>query len=282
MTEFGTGSADAGADVNVCYRHSGRRSFVLCQRCGRTICADCQTPAAVGVHCPECIAAGRATLPRRAPRVVRAFRRQSTTPVVSYSILGLTLAVFALQWLTQGAVAQALAYYPPITAQEPWRMLTVALVHSERSLFHILFNMYSLFVLGPLIEGLIGRRRFLAVYVLSALGGSVAALWLAPQVAVIGASGAIFGLLGAFFVIQRRMGGGNTQLFVIIAINLAIGFIVPGVSWQSHLGGLAVGAACALILLRTRRADQQRRQWTLMAVLAGILVVATVASVALL
>ena len=116
-------------------------------------------------------------------------------------------------------------------------MLTVVLVHSDRSVFHILINMYSLFVLGSLLEGLIGRLRFLAVYVLSALGGSVAVLWLAPLSFVVGASGAIFGLLGAFFVIQRRLGGASIQLVVLIAINLAIGFVIPGVVMAGRTSG---------------------------------------------
>ncbi len=197
-------------------------------------------------------------------------------PVVSYSILALTLAVFVLQLISQGAVTNALAYYPPLTPQEPWRMLTVSLVHSERSFFHILFNMYSLFVLGPLLESLIGRVRFGAIYVLSTLGGSVAVLWLAPLSAVVGASGAIFGLLGAFFVIQRRFGGTSIQLVVIIAINLGLGFIVPGVSWQAHIGGLLIGAACAAVMVRTRRADQQRRQAIGIAAVGGVLVLATI------
>ena len=203
-------------------------------------------------------------------------------PIVSYGILGLTLAVFVLQLVTQGAVTNALAYYPPLTPQEPWRMLTVSLVHSERSFFHILFNMYSLFVLGPLLESLIGRARFAAIYVLSTLGGSVAVLWLAPLSAVVGASGAIFGLLGAFFVIQRRFGGASIQLVVIIAINLGLGFIVPGVSWQAHVGGLLVGAACAAVMLSTRRADQQRRQMLMLALIGGVLVLVTIARFVLL
>lgn len=230
----------------------------------------------MGVQCPDCIAAARAAEPRRPSALARAFRPGSRVPVVSYSILALTLGVFLLQWLTQGAVTSALAYFPPLTALEPWRMLTVALVHSDSSIFHIVFNMYSLWVLGPLLESLIGRARFATVYVLSALGGSVAVLWLAPLSIVVGASGAIFGLLGAFFVIQRRLGGRNVQLVVIIALNLALGFLIPGVSWQSHVGGLIVGAACAAIMLRTRRADQQRRQAFMLAAVAGLLVALTV------
>jgi membrane associated rhomboid family serine protease len=221
-------------------------------------------------------------MPRRPSRVARAFRRGSGTPVVTYTIIAVTAVVFLLQWVSQGALTQALAYYPPLTVQEPWRMLTVALVHSDRSAFHILINMYSLFVLGSLLERLIGRSRFLAVYVLSALGGSVAVLWLAPLSVVVGASGAIFGLLGAFFIIQRRFGGASIQLIVLIVINLGLGFIIPGVSWQAHVGGLIVGAVAALVLLRTRRTDQQRRQALLLAGLGAALVLATAARFVLL
>jgi len=137
------------------------------------------------------------------------------------------------------------------------------------------------FVLGPLLEGLIGRARFLVVYVLSAFGGSLAVLYLAPAQAVVGASGAIFGMLGAFFIIQRRLGGQSMQLIVLIGINLAIGFVVPGISWQAHVGGLVVGALAALIMVRTRRVDERKKQRALLIGLAIVLVLATVARFAL-
>jgi membrane associated rhomboid family serine protease len=268
--------AEPGADPNVCYRHPDRRSFVLCQRCGSTVCGECQTPAAVGVQCPACVAEGRSALPKQRPALVRAFRRGGTAPVVTYTILAITLGVFVLQLVSGSAVTRALGYAPPLTPIEPWRMLTVALVHSPSSFFHILFNMYALFVLGPLLEQLVGRARFLAVYLLSTMAGSVAVLWLAPLTFVVGASGAIFGLFGAFFVIQRRLGGNTVQLVVILAINLALGFVVPGISWQAHVGGLVAGALAALILVRTRRHDQQRLQAALLVALGGVLIAGTV------
>lgn len=282
MSDAAPGGPGPEAGVSVCYRHGDRRSFVRCQRCGRVICGECQTPAAVGVHCPECTAQARASAPRTRSPISRAFRRGSSTPVVTYSILAITVAVYLLQLVTGGFVTQLLLYWPPLTTVEPWRMLTAALVHSERSIFHILFNMYSLFVLGPLLEGLIGRARFLAVYLLSAFGGSVAVLYLAPEQAVVGASGAIFGMLGAFFVIQRRLGGQSIQLVVLIGINLAIGFVVPGISWQAHVGGLAVGALAAFIMTRTRRIDQRSRQRMLLIALGVALVLATAARFVLL
>lgn len=282
MSDPAPGGPAPAAGPSVCYRHGDRRSFVRCQRCGRVICGECQTPAAVGVHCPECTAQARASAPRTRSPISRAFRRGSSTPVVTYSILALTLVVYALQFLTGGYVTQLLLYWPPLTTVEPWRMLTAALVHSDRSIFHILFNMYSLWVLGPLLEGLIGRARFLAVYVLSAFGGSLAVLYLAPAQAVVGASGAIFGMLGAFFIIQRRLGGQSMQFVVLIGINLAIGFVVPGISWQAHVGGLIVGAIAALIMVRTRRLDQRQVQRMLLGALALVLVLATVARFTLL
>jgi len=143
---------------------------------------------------------------------------------VSYSILGLCIAIYLLQIIPGSGVTAALLYFPPLTYTEPWRMTTALFVHSQNSIFHILFNMYALFLFGPILEGLLGRARFLVLYLLSGVGGSVAVLLLAPYSAVVGASGAIFGLFGAFFVIQRKLGGNSVQLFVVIALNFAIGF----------------------------------------------------------
>jgi membrane associated rhomboid family serine protease len=250
--------------ANFCYRHPDRRSFVLCQRCGRTICPQCQTQAAVGVHCPECVKEGRASVGRRPSTLRGAVRSTKDQPVVTWSIIGLCAVIFVLQLLPNSPVTDALLYYAPYTYAQPWRMITALFVHSPTSFLHILFNMYSLFVIGPILERMLGRIRFLALYLLSGLGGSVAVLLIAPGAPVVGASGAIFGLLGAFFVIQRKLGGNTLQVLIVIGLNLVIGFIVPGVAWQAHLGGLIVGAAVALVYLRTRRADQRTLQiiWT--------------------
>lgn len=259
---------------NFCYRHPDRQSFILCQRCGRTICTECQTQAPVGVHCPECTREARQSAPRTKPAVATALGRlrEPGAPVVTYAIIALTLAVFGLQFLTGGAVTTAFAYWPPYTVVEPWRMLTTALVHSQSSIFHILFNMYALFLFGRMLERMLGRWRFLALYVLTTLGGSLAVLLLSPMSSVVGASGAIFGLFGAFFVINRGLGGNSIQLIVIVGLNLAIGFVVPNISWQAHVGGLVVGALMGLVFMKTRRRDQQKKQLLLLgAVLAGII-----------
>jgi membrane associated rhomboid family serine protease len=279
VTDFGQ-SRD-----NYCYRHPDRQSFILCQRCGRTVCAECQTQAAVGVHCPECVKEDRLSAPRTKPaavtRIRSSMRSSSGVPVVTYSLLALNVLFFAVNFITGNALYQAFAYWPPLTASEPWRMLTSAFMHSPNSIFHILFNMYSLFIFGPLIENMVGRIRFLALYLIAAFGGSVGVLLLAPEVVVVGASGAIFGLLGAFFVIQRRLGGNSMQLVIVIGLNLVIGFVVPNVAWQAHLGGLIAGAGVAAIYLATRRRNQRGMQIAAVSGVAALLVAMTVVAVAL-
>ncbi len=250
--------------ANFCYRHPDRQSYILCQRCGRTICPNCQTQAAVGVHCPECLKEARGSAPRTKPAILTAVR-STNTPLVTWAIIALCVVIYILQILPNSTVTQTLLYYPPFTYAEPWRMITALFVHSQNSPFHILFNMYSLFVFGPILERQLGRLRFLALYLISGFGGSVAVLLISPQSAVVGASGAIFGLLGAYFVIQRRLGGNNVQLVIVIGLNLVIGFVIPGIAWVAHVGGLIAGAAVALVYLRTRRAEQKALQAMLVA-----------------
>lgn len=267
----------SGTSADVCYRHPGRQSFVLCQRCGRTICGECQTPAAVGFHCPECMREARQSAPRTKPRVVTAFRSDSSAPVVTWSIIGLCVAIYLLQLVSGGAVTNALFYHPVLTEYQPWRMLTSLFVHSEQSFLHIIFNMYSLLIFGPILERALGRWRFLVLYLLSGLGGSVAVLLIEPRIGVVGASGAIFGLLGAFFVIQRRLGGNNLQLMIVIGLNLVIGFVIPNIAWQAHIGGLVAGGITALVFLKTREPRKRNEQLLLLgAILAGLIVLTVV------
>ena len=266
--------------ANYCYRHPNRQSYILCQRCGRTVCTDCQTQAAVGVQCPECIKEGRASTPRTKPAFITALR-SGRQPVITYSIIALTVLVYITQIIPGSPVVQWGLYYPPLTASEPWRMITSVFLHSQGSIFHLLFNMYSLFVFGRILEPAIGRVRFVALYLITGFAGSVAVLWLAPMTAVLGASGAIFGLFGAFFVINRRLGGNNLQLVILLVLNLGIGFLVPGIAWQAHLGGLVVGALIGLVYFRTRRPDQRSTQILLVTGVFVALVVLTIVRVAL-
>jgi len=275
----------AGAE-NTCYRHPDRQSFVLCQRCGATVCGECQTPVPVGVLCPDCAAQAKASAPQG--NGVLGARAGSQAPIVTYSIMILCAVVFAAQWLTQNlpglpSVTEALWYAPLYSlpqAFEPWRMLTAVFTHSPSFIFHILLNMYTLWLFGRELEAFLGRGRYLTLYLIAGFSGSLfVMLWGYAEPAslftpVVGASGAIFGLLGAFLVIGKHMGGNMRTLLILLVINLAIGFL-PGssISWQAHVGGLAGGALAALIYMRTRQPKQQPTQKALIATLAGVLIV---------
>ena len=203
-----------------CYRHPDREAYVRCQRCDRPICPDCQYEAAVGFLCPD--DAGQAglgaTVTRMAPRRVQNAIK-SDRPIVTISLIVTNAVIWGLQLLLGGQFTLAFDYAPVLTASEPWRMITAAFLHDPYSILHILFNMYSLWIFGRELEVVLGRGRYLALYMLSAFGGSVSVLLLAPDTSVVGASGAIFGLMGAYFVVIRAIGGSSGQLTALIAIN---------------------------------------------------------------
>lgn len=248
---------------NFCYRHPDRQSFVLCQRCLRTICPECQTQLPVGVICPECRAEaqrGQQATITRMPRRRRSVA--SSTPVVTYSLIAIT-SLFYLIGLIPGGVGETvqfwLAFRGDFVYAQPWRLLTVTLVHG--SPWHIVLNMLALWALGRSLEPLVGRWRFLTLYLLSALGGSVLTALLDPYQWVVGASGAVWGLLGAMLIIGRHIGANVTSIAILLGLNLLITFL-PGsnIAWQAHIGGGLVGALIGFIFARTRAVRQQRTQ----------------------
>jgi membrane associated rhomboid family serine protease len=263
---YGVPAPDAGSqEAPVCPRHPDRVSYVRCQRCGRPACPECQRPAAVGFQCVDCIREQAASAPARRNAFGGAVR--GDTPVVTYALIGLCVVVYLLQLVIPG-ITRSFAYAPVYTAgaggvipAEPWRMLTAAFLHSPSSFLHIAFNMYALYILGKVLEPAMGRARFLALYLISALGGSIGVLLLSdnPLQPVVGASGAVFGLFGALFIVQRKRGGDVRQIVVLIAINAVIGFVVAGIAWQAHLGGLIAGAACAAAIAYAPRGVRQAR-----------------------
>ncbi|QLD11916.1 rhomboid family intramembrane serine protease [Microbacterium oleivorans] len=273
---------------NFCYRHPDRQSFVLCQRCLRTICAECQTPMPVGVICPECLRDQQknsgAPRPRRPPRVLRAVRADDSRPLVTYGIIALTFFSFVVGFIP--GVGSLLALLPPLLYPEftgtfqPWRLFTVLLVHS--GFWHVGLNMLALWMLGRSLEPMLGRARFLWLYLLGGLGGSVAVVLFGFTSTVVGASGAIFGLFGALLVIGRHIGANITGIAVVLGINLVITFLpllttafggsaAVQVSWQAHVGGLAVGALVGSIFARTRTLTRRSWQpWLLGGTAAGL------------
>ena len=267
---------------NYCYRHPQRQSFVLCQRCLRTICPECQTQMPVGVICPECRAEQQKSSAAPSGRITRMPRRRATgsaarvrsdTPIVTYTLIGVTSFFYLLGLIPGGFGAMVqnwLAFWAPLAYTQPWRLVTVTLVHL--SIWHIVLNMLALWAMGRSLEPLLGRARFLTLYLLSALGGSVLTALIAPGTPVAGASGAVWGLLGAMFVIGRHIGANVTAIAVLLGLNLVISFL-PGaqIAWQAHIGGGLVGALIGVIFARTRAVRQRRTQiWLLVAVGVGL------------
>lgn len=208
------------------------------------------TEAPVGFRCPECSQSPQVRVP-----VTVAGATHIDRPVVTYTLIGVTVAVFGLQLLRGiDVMANEWGMWPVAVSMggEWWRLLTSAFLHG--SFLHIAFNMYVLFALGPTLERILGHGRYIVLYVTAALGGSVASyVFSDPKVVSVGASGAIFGLMGALVVAGKRLRYDITQVLILIGINIAIGFIAPGVDWRAHLGGLVVGAAVAALMVYAPR-----------------------------
>ena len=239
-----------------CYRHPGRETWVSCVRCGRHACPDCLRDAAVGQQCVDCVrGTGQGGQGSRAARTVFG-GRPSRSATVTWTLMAVNILLYLVElahpslasdWWMLG-YAQ---YYPGgpmhgVAAGEWYRLITSAFLPGTGSLglLDIAFNMWALYVVGPSLEQLLGRVRFLAVYLLSAVGGSVLFYYLAPQnVPALGASGAIFGLFGAWFVASRKLGFDSRGIVLLIALNLGLSFVYRStIAWQDHVGGLIVGA----------------------------------------
>ena len=267
----------------VCYRHTDRETYVRCNRCERPICPDCMRSASVGFQCPSCVAEGAKTV--RQPRTVLGGRVAVDAGRVTMALIGLNVAVFVIGLGVQDLdlrfanLAQAVGPdFTPIgvATGQYYRLLTAAFLHAN--VFHILMNMLALAQIGPVLEHALGRARYLALYLLSALGGSVAGyLFANPAQPSVGASGAIFGLFGAYYVVVRRLGGETGPIAVLLVINLAITFSVPSIDWRAHLGGLVTGAALAAVYAYAPRGPRQAAlHVAACAVVAAALVLAVV------
>lgn len=283
------GVPQPAAGPSVCPRHPDREAYVRCQRCGRPACPECQRPAAVGIQCVDCVREAARTSPTA--RTVFGGRATDGTPVVTYAII----AICAVAYLAQrasGAVTRDFAFAPFVGWTEPWRFVTAAFLHSPSTVFHILLNMFALWSLGQYLEPMLGRARFAALYLISGIGGQVAVTLLAGTptlaglqsgqddawlTAVVGASGAIFGLFGALLVLNRHLGRSSAAMYATIAINAAFGFLYPGISWQAHLGGLVTGVVCAAVVVLFRRQGVRHLVWAALGAVLAALVVVTVA-----
>lgn len=232
----------------VCPRHPDRVAYVRCQRCDRPTCPQCQVPSAVGVHCVDC--ARRNASSRRGVSSLLG-GRAITDALVTKGLIIACVTIYLVQMALPSLGAQ-FAFVPAVASSQPWRFMTTAFLHA--SLMHLAFNMWALWVLGSALEPILGRWRFAALCALSALGGSTMIYWLASPTApaswltsTVGASGAVFGLFAALFIIQRRFGRDTRAIVGLLVLNLAISFIGANISWQGHLGGLVTGAIVAAL-----------------------------------
>lgn len=235
----------------VCARHHDRPTGLACTRCGRPACPECLRDASVGMQCVDCVSEGRRTV-RTARTVAGApVGAGPGRPVVVPLLVVVNVAVFALTALDAGSVADnsagevfassSLVPYA-VAGGQWWRLLASGFLHIGP--LHLVFNMVALWVIGRDVETALGRLRFTVVYLAALLGGSAAVMLLGdPGTAVAGASGAVFGLMGALAVLLRRLRRSPGPAVGIIAINVVLSVALPGISILAHLGGLAVGAA---------------------------------------
>jgi membrane associated rhomboid family serine protease len=237
--------------METCYRHPDRETGVSCSNCGRPICPECMTPTSVGMRCPEC--AGERTQVRTAAAI-----RRSDEPSLTYLLIGVNVAIAIGSLLGGGFAGSALTREMAVSSDavgdgEVWRLVTSGFAHY--GLAHLLFNMFSLWILGSLLEPAIGRAHFALIYFVSLFAGSFGALLVSPDSLTAGASGAVFGLMGAAVVIMRNRGVDlmASGLPLWLGLNLLITFAYADrISVGGHIGGLIGGALAAAVLYELR------------------------------
>jgi membrane associated rhomboid family serine protease len=243
-----------------CYRHPDRETYVSCTECGRGICPDCMTFGPVGIRCPEhASTGGKAPSPRRVAR--RASASLSLQgPFVTFALIGINVGVFFLQLVMGSGISvdrgwifeHGVLFGPLVAEGEWWRLLTSAFLHGN--LLHLGMNMLVLWLIGPPLEDYLGHGRYALLYLVSGLAGAAGALVWSPLSPVVGASGAIWGIMGAAALLEwRRIYVFGGQAMGLVVFNLAFTFLIPGISRGGHIGGLVGGALVALSFLYLRR-----------------------------
>lgn len=270
--------------ATTCYRHPDRETRVACSNCGRPICPDCMIPTPVGMRCPEC--AREKTQVRR----LQSGPSRQTTPA-TFALIGLCLAAFVGEIATGFGASTLQNGFSRLTAEgamsasavadgQWWRIVTNGFLHY--GVFHLALNMIALYFLGALLEPGIGTAKFVGIFLVSVLGGSLGVVLLQPGSFAAGASGGVFGLLAAGYLYARRRGLDMVaqQLGLFVVLNLAFTFFYPGISIGGHLGGLAAGGLCALVLTsieRGRGSNRRLLEGGFLVALGAALAVATVA-----
>lgn len=255
------GRVTAPTPITTCYRHGDRRAGVSCQRCGRPICPTCMTQASVGFQCPECVQQGAARSRTYRPRDLAAAGR----PVATQVLIALNVLAFVAMGLSGGSFMGAsgpvyregVIFGPAVANGDWWRVVSGGFLHA--GLLHLGMNMLILWILGQMLEPLLGRLRFVTLYVACLVAGSFGVLLVSPNSPTLGASGAVFGLMGAAIVAQRRDGIDvwRNGIGGLVLINLLITFLVPNISVGGHVGGLVGGLVVGAVVFSIDRAVPQ-------------------------
>jgi membrane associated rhomboid family serine protease len=285
----------ATTETRYCYRHPDRETGLSCSECGRPICADCATFAPVGIRCPEHSGVRRGPATRLRPRPVRrapGIALATGSAPVTRILIVLNVVIYLIGASQGGGLSDPgssinrpgslyrhWVLFGPFVPHGGWyRLVTAMFLHED--LLHIGFNMLALYLIGSPVEQYLGRARYIGLYFVSGLAGSAAALLQTPTTPVLGASGAIFGVLGAMLILEWQITGrlaGNAMTWIVI--NLVLSFTIPNVSWGGHVGGLIGGILITLAYAHWRGGRAQYGQLGLGGVL-GLIAVA-VGSVAI-
>ncbi|GAA2390817.1 rhomboid family intramembrane serine protease [Streptomyces coeruleofuscus] len=288
MDDQAAGSPQDAHSVPMCYRHPGRETGIRCTRCERPICPECMVNASVGFQCPECVRGGSGTghAPTAAmPRTIAGGAVTADPRLLTKILVGINLAVFIAVSVRESLLTDLvlLGAWPPapftptqgVAGGEWHRMVTSMFTHQE--IWHIAFNMLSLWWLGGPLEAALGRVRYLALYLISGLAGSALAYLLtSPNTATLGASGAIFGLFGATAVLMRQRNYDMRPIVALLVINLIFTFS-PGfnISWQAHIGGLVAGVVVGYAMVHAPRERRALIQYGTCALVLGLVVLLT-------
>lgn len=278
-------SEPAGA-APVCYRHPDRETWIRCQRCDKPICPDCMNSASVGFQCPDCVRQGaKQTRNGLSPY---GGKRSTNPALTSLVLIGINIAVWvliqarpkaqeALSLLPAGRCDTSGDRYLPgvlesqciavgydwtagVASGAPWQVITS--IFSHQAVTHLALNLIVIYILGPQLEAVLGRVRFLALYLLSGLTGSVAVMLLSDvHSGTLGASGAGFGLMGALLVVTYKVRGDTQQVLLFLSINVVYTFVGANISWQGHFGGLVGGVVIAALLVYAPKQNRAAVQW---------------------
>ncbi|MEU3603981.1 rhomboid family intramembrane serine protease [Streptomyces sp. NPDC035033] len=265
---------DAQSGLQPCYRHPGTETGIRCTRCEKPVCPECMISASVGFQCPDCVRGGSGTghaAGANRPRTLAGGRVRSDDRLVTKVLIGINLLVYVLVLVGGDRIVAELELvgraFEPLLGEnigvafgEWYRLLTATVLHQEP--WHILLNLLGLWMIGGVVEPELGRSRYALLCLLSGLSGSVLAYVVAaPNQPSLGASGIVFGLIGAWAVLDRRLRHDMGPVALFVALSLVMTFTRPGISWEGHIGGLLAGALVTFVFVYAPRARRNLVQY---------------------